>query len=463
MLTKDIVFSKKICCVGAGYVGGPTSAVIAYKCPDIQVTVVDVIRQKIIDWNTDDIPIYEPGLLDIVKTTRNKNLFFQHNIQKAIDDADIIMLAVNTPTKQFGIGANYTTDLSYIESTINIVAQYAKTPKIIVEKSTVPCKTSEYIKSLLKSNSDVEFEILSNPEFLSEGTAINDLLNPSRVIIGSENTESGKQAAEILANVYRYWVPDERILTIDIWASELSKLAANAMLAQRISSINSISAICDKVGADIKSISKVIGMDDRIGSKFLNPSIGFGGSCFKKDILSLVYFAKSLYLYEVADYWEGVLKINEYQKNRNMEKLLNRFNSNLSDKTICILGLAYKKDTSDIRESPTLDIVKFLINERSQIQIFDPKASLGVFEFYLQRISNYEQYCTLEKNDTYIDAVKGACAIIIATEWDEFKDYDYQEIYNKMQPPRLIFDGRLIFSKDKVLELKKIGFEYLAI
>lgn len=471
-ITSDKIFNSKICCIGAGYVGGPTSVVIASQCPNIRVTVVDNDEDKIKAWNSNNIPIYEPNLRKLVSECRYKNLFFKdsRDIEKSIKEADIIILAVNTPTKTYGVGADYTTDLTYINSAIELIAAIADTPKIIVEKSTVPCKTSEYLQATLKSLSNIKFEILSNPEFLSEGTAIKDLLEPSRVIIGSDNTESGKQAAEILATVYRHWVPNDRILTIDIWSSELAKLAANAMLAQRISSINSLSAICDKVGADVKSISKAIGMDPRIGSKFLNPSIGFGGSCFKKDILSLVYFAKSLYLYEVADYWEQVVIMNEYQKNRCSEKLLTYMHT-MKDKKICLFGFSYKKDTGDTRESAAIDIFRFLFKENASISIYDPKVpekqirndidKVILIEHAKGKEINYKQ--TIKINMLYRMAVEDASAIIIATEWNEFKTYDYKKIYDDMKKPAIIFDGRLIFTDSQIQELKKIGFIYISL
>ena len=337
---------KNICCIGAGYVGGPSMAVIALKCPEIKITVVDMDPHKIKRWNGEhnNLPVYEPGLPEIIEKTRGKNLFFSSEIDKSIHDAEMIFMAVNTPTKTKGEGAGMAADLRYVEKCAKNIAEVATNDKIIVEKSTLPVRTAEKIKEILLSqNRDVKFEIISNPEFLAEGTAIQDLFKSDRVLIGGDKTESGQRAINSLMEIYKKWIPKEKIITMNVWSAELSKLASNAMLAQRISSINSFSALCERSGADIVEVSNAIGLDQRIGPKFLKASVGFGGSCFKKDILNLVYLCKYYGLDEVAEYWHQVIKINDYQKNRFADKIITEFGGNLKGKAIALLGWAFKK------------------------------------------------------------------------------------------------------------------------
>jgi len=458
---------KNICCIGAGYVGGPTMAIIAQKCPNIKVTVVDLNETRINAWNdsnVENIPIYEPGLSDIVAETRNKNLFFSTEVEKAIDKADIIFISVNTPTKTYGEGKGMAADLKYIELCARQIAQVSKSDKIIVEKSTLPVRTAEALKSILDSTGNgVKFQILSNPEFLAEGTAVADLLNPDRVLIGGENSQEGITAMEALVNVYANWVPRERILTTNVWSSELSKLTANAFLAQRVSSINAMSELCEKTGANVNEVSRAIGMDKRIGNKFLQSSVGFGGSCFQKDILNLVYIAKSYGLNEVADYWEQVIIMNDYQKKRFASNIVKTLYNTVADKKITFLGWAFKKDTNDTRESAAIYVADKLLSEQANISIFDPKVSEKQVLFDL----NYLESRSTEKNNTGVivhsepyEACKDTHAICVLTEWDEFRTYDWQKIYDNMKKPAFVFDGRNLLDSDT---LKKIGFNYYQI
>lgn len=443
-------FKTKVCCIGAGYVGGPTMAVIAAKCPEYKITVTDVNKEKINAWKTDNLPIFEPGLLDVVKEARGKNLFFTTDIGKAINDADIIFISVNTPTKQFGEGKGKASDLQYVESTARSIIEHSKSDKIVVEKSTLPVRTAETLNSILSSNEKgLKFEVLSNPEFLAEGTAVKDLLNPDRVLIGSHETKSGLKARKELVDLYLNWVPKEKIVTSNVWSSELTKLAANAFLAQRISSINSISAICEHTGANIEELSKAIGMDTRIGSRFLNASVGFGGSCFKKDILNLVYISESLGLYEVAQYWDWVLKMNDYQTHRFVQRMIKSMFGTLSGKKIAMFGFAFKANTGDTRETPALYAAKYLADENAHIVITDPKA-LDNAKKDLKDMDGKIEFT----EDPY-RAVKDADAIAIMTEWDLYKELDYERIYKLMRKPSFIFDGRNILDDAK---LKKIGF-----
>ncbi len=458
---------KSICCIGAGYVGGPTMAIIAQKCPHIKVTVVDLNAEKIERWNSDnldDLPVYEPGLKEVVAEARGRNLFFSTEVEKELEYAEMIFMSVNTPTKTYGKGKGMAADLKYIESSARTIAKVAKTDKIVVEKSTIPIKTAQAVNKILSNtNNGVKFQVLSNPEFLAEGTAIKDLNNPDRVLIGGEQTEDGLRAIEALSDIYREWIPNDRILQTNIWSSELSKLVANAFLAQRISSINAISALCDKTGADVDEVAKAIGMDSRIGPKFLKASVGFGGSCFQKDILNLVYIAKSYGLDEVADYWQNVIKINDYQKNRFADSIITSLNNTLSGKKIAFLGWAFKKDTNDTRESAAIYVADILMEDKADIFVFDPKVTKErMFEDidYLQTRSPEENRKYLNYGDNPYDAMKGAFAIAVITEWDEFKDYDWQKIYDNMNKPAYIFDGRNILDHKK---LKGIGFEVNAI
>jgi len=368
-------FKKKILCIGAGYVGGPSMAMIAYKCPDCRITVVDTNPDRIDAWNSEDLPVYEPGLDKIVKITRGKNLFFTKDIENQIKENDIIFVSVNTPTKTYGAGADMAADLQYWEKTARQILKHSRSSKIVIEKSTLPVKTALAMEKILASaKGKIKFDVLSNPEFMAEGTAISDLENPDRVLIGSHETKSGLKARAELIEIYAQWIPLRKIITSNIWSSELSKLVANAFLAQRVSSINSISALCEKTDADISEVAKAVGMDSRIGDKFLRAGIGFGGSCFKKDILNLVYLCSYYGLQEVAAYWESVVKINEYQQERFMANILNSMFSTLVGKKICILGFAFKADTGDTRESPAIYISQKLLAEHAEVIISDPKA-----------------------------------------------------------------------------------------
>ncbi|MEO4006335.1 UDP-glucose 6-dehydrogenase [Flavobacterium sp. CAU 1735] len=458
---------KKICCIGAGYVGGPTMAVIAQKCPDIQVTVVDLNEKRIAAWNdenVENIPIYEPGLSDVVASCRGRNLFFSTEVDKAIDEADMIFISVNTPTKTYGIGKGMAADLKYIELCARQIARVAKNDKIVVEKSTLPVRTASAIKDILDNTGNgVQFQILSNPEFLAEGTAVEDLLMPDRVLIGGDTTEEGQKAIQKLVDIYANWVPKERILTTNVWSSELSKLTANAFLAQRVSSINALSELCEKTGADVNEVAKAIGMDSRIGSKFLKSSVGFGGSCFQKDILNLVYIAKSYGLNEVADYWEQVVIMNDHQKRRFGKNIIQTLYNTVSGKKIAFMGWAFKKDTNDTRESAAIYVADDLLSERAEIAVYDPKVQEDQIFYdldYLDSRSADENRSGLTvTNDPYIAAEK-AHAIAILTEWDEFKTYDWQRIYDNMLKPAFIFDGRNLLDKEAV---QKIGFVYQGI
>jgi UDPglucose 6-dehydrogenase len=457
----------KICCIGAGYVGGPTMAVIAQKCPHIQVTVVDLNEERIAAWNDKDtanIPIYEPGLDKIVAQARGRNLFFSTDVEKAIDEAQIIFISVNTPTKTYGKGKGMAADLKYIELCARQIARVAKDNKIVVEKSTLPVRTAEAIKSILDNTGNgVQFQILSNPEFLAEGTAVSDLLQPDRILIGGDTTAEGKKAVQALVAVYSNWVPADKILTTNVWSSELSKLTANAFLAQRISSINAMSELCEKTGADVNEVAKAIGMDSRIGSKFLKASVGFGGSCFQKDILNLVYIAKTYGLHEVADYWEQVIIMNDHQKRRFSSRIVQTLYNTVSGKKITFLGWAFKKDTNDTRESAAIYVADDLINEHANIAVYDPKVSnkkiMEDLNYLETRNAEQNASCITSFSDPY-EACQNAHAIAILTEWDEFTQYDWQKIYDSMQKPAFIFDGRNVLN---AAELRGIGFVYQAI
>ena len=457
----------KICCIGAGYVGGPTMAIIAQKCPQIQVTVVDLNQDRIAAWNHEDvnnIPIYEPGLSDIVKEARGRNLFFSTDVEKAIEEAQMIFISVNTPTKTYGKGKGMAADLKFIELCARQIAKVAKEDKIVVEKSTLPVRTAEAIKSILDNTGNgVKFQILSNPEFLAEGTAVQDLLNPDRILIGGDTTEEGKKAIQSLVDVYSNWVSVDKILTTNVWSSELSKLTANAFLAQRISSINAMSELCEKTGADVNEVARAIGMDSRIGPKFLKASVGFGGSCFQKDILNLVYIAKSYGLTAVADYWEQVIIMNDHQKRRFSDNIVKTLYNTVSGKKITFLGWAFKKDTNDTRESAAIYVADDLISENATIAVYDPKVSrkkvLADLDYLGTRSIDDNNDSILSFENPY-DACAGAHAIAILTEWDEFIAYDWQKIYNSMQKPAFVFDGRNILNGS---DLEKIGFVYQAI
>ncbi|MFC4220501.1 nucleotide sugar dehydrogenase [Flagellimonas marina] len=456
-----------ICCIGAGYVGGPTMSVIANKCPHIKVTVVDINEKRIKQWNQDDVsklPVYESGLPEIVKETRGRNLFFSTAIDEAIDEADMIFISVNTPTKTYGKGKGLAADLKYIELCARNIARVAKTDKIVVEKSTLPVRTAEAIKSILHNTGNhVNFEILSNPEFLAEGTAIDDLLDADRVLIGGDDTPSGKEAKNLLSSIYENWLPKERILQTNVWSSELSKLVANAFLAQRVSSINSISALCEKTDANIDEVANAIGYDSRIGPKFLKSSVGFGGSCFQKDILNLVYIAKTFGLNEVADYWEQVIIMNNYQKTRFSDHMISTMFNTVAGKKIVFYGWAFKKDTNDTRESAAIHVADLLMEEQANIVVYDPQVSeerIYMDMDYLGTRSEAENRNLLTVTSDYMEATKDAHAIAILTEWDEFKTYDWAQIHKNMLKPAFVFDGRRILDTK---HMKDLGFDFYKI
>ncbi|MCG6878671.1 MAG: nucleotide sugar dehydrogenase [Deltaproteobacteria bacterium] len=448
-------FKRNILCIGAGYVGGPTMAMIAFKCPQYKVTVVDINPERIAQWNSDDLPIYEPGLDQVVRAARGRNLFFSTEIEKGIQASDVIFVSVNTPTKNFGAGAGMAADLQYWDKTAREIRKYSRSNKIIVEKSTLPVKTAQAMERILTcGDTALSFDVLSNPEFLAEGTAIQDLENPDRVLIGSSQTAQGICARDVLVEIYANWVPREKIITSNIWSSELSKLVANAFLAQRISSVNSISALCEKADADVQEVARAVGMDSRVGAKFLNASVGFGGSCFKKDILNLVYICRYYDLREVADYWEGVVKINEYQKERFILNMLQVMFNTLAGKKICLFGFAFKADTGDTRESPAIQIAKRLMEERADLVITDPKAIDNAKEDLKGAIGNVTYV------EDPLDATAGCCAIAVMTEWSLYKNLDYREIYRKMAKPAFIFDGRNILDHEA---LHNMGFNVFPI
>ena len=451
---------KSICCLGAGYVGGPTMAMIAAKCPDIQVTVADMNGKRIDAWNSDALPVYEPGLDAIIASARGRNLHFTTDIRNAIAAADLVFVSVGTPTKDYGIGAGRAADLRYIESAARLIAEVSHGHKIIVEKSTIPVKTASAIKTILAANSSSEatFDVLSNPEFLAEGTAVDDLQNPDRILIGGESTPSGQAAVEALVSVYAHWIPRERILTTNLWSSELSKLVANAFLAQRISSINSISALCEATGADCDEVSRAVGMDSRIGSKFLKASIGFGGSCFQKDILNLVYLCESFNLPHVSEYWRQVVHLNDWQKSRFVEKIVRALFNTVNGKRIAILGFAFKKDTNDTRESPAIHVCRDLLRERAHLAIYDPRVppeaihqDLSQAGIPAELLASNLEICT----DPYT-AAAGAHALATLTEWDEFRTLDLSSIYDLMLKPAFVFDGRAVLP---TAALKAHGFD----
>ncbi len=458
---------KNICCIGAGYVGGPTMSVLALQNPDIKITVVDINEERIKAWNDKDLnglPIYEPGLKEIVQKARGQNLFFSTDVEKAIDEAEMIFISVNTPTKTYGKGKGMAADLKYIELCARQIAKVATSDKIVIEKSTLPVRTAQAIKNILdNTGNSIKFQILSNPEFLAEGTAVQDLLNPDRVLIGGEESDEGKEAIDALVDIYASWIPRERILTTNVWSSELSKLVANAFLAQRVSSINAISELCEVTGADVDEVSRAIGMDSRIGPKFLKASVGFGGSCFQKDILNLVYIAKTYGLNEVADYWEQVIIMNDHQKNRFAENIVSTLYNTVSGKKITFLGWAFKKDTNDTRESAAIYVADALLNEQAEICVYDPKVS----EERIYADLDYLNTRSPEENRRLVKVVKDpyeACqeahAIAILTEWDEFKEYDWKRIFDSVIKPAFVFDGRKILNAELMGE---IGFQYSAI
>ncbi len=441
-------FEKRILCIGAGYVGGPTMAMIANKCPQYKVTIVDINPDRIAAWNSDNLPIYEPGLYEIVTRVRGRNLFFSTDIEAGIREASIIFVSVNTPTKTFGAGSGMAADLQYWEKTARHIREASRSNKIIVEKSTLPVKTALAMERILTATANgIHFDILSNPEFMAEGTGVKDLESPDRVLIGSRETPEGLRARNELIEIYANWVPRERIITSNIWSSELSKLVSNAFLAQRISSINSISSLCEKTEADVTEVARAVGMDSRVGNKFLNASIGFGGSCFKKDILNLVYLCRNYGLDEVADYWEGVVRINDYQKERFVLSMLGAMFNTLAGKKICLFGFAFKANTGDTRESPAISISRRLVEERADIVISDPRA-LANAQLELKDIK--EKITFIEDP---LSAAAGCDAIAVMTEWDIYAALDFKKIYETMRKPAFIFDGRNILDHNSLFEM----------
>ena len=461
---------KNICCIGAGYVGGPTMSVIALKCPDIKVTVVDINESRIAQWNDENLanlPIYEPGLSEVVAEVRGKNLFFSSDVDAAIEESDMIFIAVNTPTKTYGEGKGMAADLRFIEICARQISRVATNDKIIVEKSTLPVRTAEALQTILDNTGNgVNFEVLSNPEFLSEGTAIDDLFKGDRVLIGGNQTPSGKEATQSLVDIYSNWLSPKQILTTSVWSSELSKLTANAFLAQRISSINAVSALCEATEADVDEVAHAIGSDSRIGPKFLKASVGFGGSCFQKDILNLVYLCRFFNLPEVADYWEQVIKLNDYQKHRFARKIITTLFNTVNGKKIAFLGWAFKKDTNDTRESAAIYVADHLLEDGANIHVYDPKVSEAKIKAdlsYLWELNGVTDARIAQKlAQVFVqtdakDALKDSHALAVLTEWDEFKSYDWESIYQKMCKPAFVFDGRNILDANS---LNKIGFKF---
>jgi len=448
-------YQKSILCIGAGYVGGPTMAVIADRCPQYRVHVVDINEERIRAWNSDRLPIYEPGLDEVVARARGRNLFFSGEIAEGIRKADIVFVSVNTPTKTFGRGAGRAADLQYWEKTARQILENTSSDKIIVEKSTLPVRTAAAMERILHATpKGPHFEVVSNPEFLAEGTAIQDLENPDRVLVGSRETPKGVAARKAIVEIYENWVPRERILESNIWSSELSKLTANAFLAQRISSINSISALCEKTRAVVDEVAYAIGMDSRIGPKFLKASVGFGGSCFKKDILNLVYICENYGLDEAARYWESVVRLNEWQERRFVQNILENLFNTVAGKRIALFGFAFKANTGDTRESPAIEIARGLLEERADLVITDPKALQNA----RMDLAGLEGNVTFE-TDPY-RAADGAHAIALLTEWDEYRELDYECIYDSMANPAFLFDGRNVLDHEKLYE---IGFNVFAI
>ncbi len=446
---------KTILCIGAGYVGGPTMAVIADRCPEYKVIVVDKNEARIAAWKSETLPIYEPGLDEVVKRARGRNLFFSTDVSAGIHEADIIFVSVNTPTKMFGAGAGKAADLQYWEKTARDIIENSDRGKIVVEKSTLPVRTAEAMQRILDSNpKNLHFEVLSNPEFMAEGTAVDDLQNPDRVLIGAMETPTGQAALQELVDIYSHWVSREKIKTANVWSSELTKLVSNAMLAQRISSVNSISALCEKTDANILEVSAAMGMDKRIGSRFLRASVGFGGSCFKKDILNLVYLCDCYGLSEVARYWEQVVLMNDYQEARFVQKIIANMFNTVAGKRIALFGFAFKADTGDTRESPAIYVSQLLLEEHAHLAIFDPQA-LENAKVDLKDAQGHIEYIS----DPY-EAAKGAHAIAILTEWKEFCDYDFQKLYDVMEKPAFIFDGRNILDHKR---LHGLGFNVFPI
>ena len=460
---------QRICCIGAGYVGGPTMAVIADRCPQVQVQVVDLNQARIDAWNDPDLnrlPVYEPGLDAVVGRARGRNLSFSTGVEAAIADADMVFISVNTPTKTKGLGAGQASDLRWVEACARTVAQAAKGHTIVVEKSTLPVRTAAAIKTILEAASEGEdqrtFSVLSNPEFLAEGTAIRDLESPDRVLIGGDDSGS----IDALAEIYAHWVPQEQILRTNLWSSELSKLTANAFLAQRISSINSIAAFCEASGADVREVARAIGTDSRIGPKFLNAGPGFGGSCFQKDILNLVYLCRHFGLPEVADYWESVVALNTWQQHRIARLVVQKLFGTVTGKRLAILGFAFKADTNDTRESPAIRICRDLLEEGAQLAIHDPKVTAQQIARDLQQEAS-PQPDALSGTGSWAeagsveDAVTGADAVLVLTEWQHYRDLNWQALAARMRKPAWLFDARAVTDPEQVraagLTLWRVG------
>lgn len=447
--------NKNIVCIGAGYIGGPTMAVIAKMNPDRKVVVVDIDKARIDAWNSKDfsLPIYEPGLVEVVKEVRGKNLFFGTDIKGSVQECDIIFVGVNTPTKMFGRGAGRASDLQYWEATARSIKEYAASDKIIVEKSTLPVRTAASMDAILNNQADYTFTVLSNPEFLAEGTAIKDLLEPDRVLIGGPQTESGKIAIQEVVEIYASWVSREKILTTNVWSAELTKLAANAFLAQRISSINAIAGLCEATGADVDEVARVVGADNRIGSKFLKAGPGFGGSCFKKDVLNLVYLCETFGLHTAAEYWMGVIRMNEHQQERIVSRLFSAMFNTLANKRIALFGFAFKADTGDTRETPAGTVARLLVEEHVKIVITDPKA----LENAKKDLADCDGIAY--EADEY-KAAEGADAVVVMTDWRHYSQLDWTRIYESMRKPALVFDTRNCLNS---IRLKEIGFNTLGI
>ena len=455
-MTKKAKLPEKICCIGAGYVGGPTMAVLAWKCPTIEVTVVDTDSQRIAAWNSESLPVYEHGLNEIVRKVRGRNLFFSTDSEAAIEESELIFISVNTFTPRANDeGTGKVIDLEFIEQCAQKIVSASKRKRVVVEKSTVPVNTAEMIKEIILKNClEKEIQVLSNPEFLAAGTAIQDLCDPNRILIGGGGTEKEKEAVEILSRIYENWVPTNKIIKTTLWSAELSKLAANAFLAQRISSINAISALCEVTKADVEEVSRIVGSDSRIGNKFLKASIGFGGSCFQKDILTLVYLCEHFKLPEAASYWKGIVAMNNFQTQRFSETIVKTLFGKVSEKKIAILGFTFKKDTNDTRESPAIKVCLSLLKERTNLGVYDPKASEPQIRKELNQKNQREHKLKIYSNP--YDACSGSHAVVILTEWDEFQKLNYQQIFDSMKKPAFLFDGHNILDA-KVMQ--KIGFQ----
>ena len=444
--------NKDICCIGAGYIGGPTMAVIALKNPGRKVWVTDVNAARIAAWNSDHLPVYEPGLEKIVKKVRGKNLFFTTDVESCIKKCDMIFVGVNTPTKTFGRGAGRASDLQHWEACARTIAAAANRDKIVVEKSTLPVRTAEALKKVLEVHPEHTFTVLSNPEFLAEGSAINDLLNPDRVLIGGPTDAAGARAVKALCAVYASWVPKAKIITTNLWSSELSKLAANAMLAQRVSSVNALSSLCEATGADIEEVARVMGLDSRIGPKFLKAGPGFGGSCFKKDVLNLVYLCESYGLQPAADYWNQVILMNEWQQTRIVNRMVDAMFQTLSNKRVAVFGYAFKANTGDVRETPAKNVIEMLLEERAQVVVTDPKA--------LDNARRDFGDGTVAFAETPDEAAKDADAVVLMTDWAQYPRLDWRKIKRLMKAPAFVFDARNCLDHER---LKKLGFRVLAV